>query len=321
MVIYNALPRKEYERIFMCNTAKEIWKTLLITHPDNSQAKDNKIDLLVQQYEQFILFKDESIDSAFARFNTIITSLKALDKGYSSKNYVRKFLRALHPKWRAKVTAIKDSKDLTSISLDELIGNLKVHEMIIKKDSEIVKEKVERKSLALETKKESSDEEEECFSRLPVVKTKSTPWRKEHERIFMCNTAKEIWKTLLITHQDNNQVKDNKINLLVQQYEQFVISEDESINSSFARFNTIITSLKALNEGYSSKNYVRKFLRALHPKWRAKVTAIEESKDLTSLYLDELIGKLKVHKMIIKKDSEKVKAKVERKSLALKAKK
>ncbi|GKE99526.1 zf-CCHC domain-containing protein, partial [Tanacetum coccineum] len=46
-----------------------------------------------------------------------------------------------------------------SLSLDELIGNLKVHEMIIKKDSEIVKAKVERKSLALKAKKESSDEE------------------------------------------------------------------------------------------------------------------------------------------------------------------
>ncbi|GJT56943.1 hypothetical protein Tco_0991997 [Tanacetum coccineum] len=159
MVIYNALPRKEYERIFMCNTAKEIWKTLLITHQGNSQVKDNKIDLLVQQYEQFVIFEDESIDSAFARFNTIITSLKALDEGYSSKNYVRKFLRALHPKWRAKVTAIEESKDLTSLSFDELIGNLKVHEMIIKKDSEIVKAKVERKSLALKAKKESSDEE------------------------------------------------------------------------------------------------------------------------------------------------------------------
>nr|GEV15555.1 UBN2 domain-containing protein [Tanacetum cinerariifolium] len=54
-------------------------------------------------------------------------------------------------------------------------------------------------------------------------------------------------------------------------------------DSAFARFNTIITSIKVLNEGYSSKNYVRKFLRALHPKWRAKVTTIEESKDLTSL--------------------------------------
>ncbi|GKD90846.1 hypothetical protein Tco_1366353, partial [Tanacetum coccineum] len=32
---------------------------------------------------------------------------------------------ALHLKWRAKVTAIEESKDLTSLSLDELIGNLK----------------------------------------------------------------------------------------------------------------------------------------------------------------------------------------------------
>ncbi|GKB17403.1 retrovirus-related pol polyprotein from transposon TNT 1-94, partial [Tanacetum coccineum] len=86
-------------------------------------------------------------------------SLKALDESYSSKNYVRKFLRALHPKWRAKVTAIEESKDLTSLSLDELIGNLKVHEMIIKKDSKIVKAKVEKKSLSLKAKKESSDEE------------------------------------------------------------------------------------------------------------------------------------------------------------------
>ncbi|GJR29832.1 hypothetical protein Tco_1106064 [Tanacetum coccineum] len=171
MVIYNALPRKEYERIFMCNTEKEIWKTLLITHQGNSQVKDNKIDLLVQQYEQFVISEDESIYSAFARFNTIITSLKALDECYSSKNYVRKFLKALHPKWRANggggvpgggvggsgvrgvggwgTAAIEESKDLTSLSLDELIGNLTVHKMIIKKDSEIVKAKVERKSVSL----------------------------------------------------------------------------------------------------------------------------------------------------------------------------
>ncbi|GJW76869.1 hypothetical protein Tco_0138551 [Tanacetum coccineum] len=130
MVIYNVLPRKEYERIFMCNTTKEIWKILLITHQGNNQVKDNKIDLLVQQYEQFVISESESIDSAFARFNTIITSLKALDEGYSSKNYVRKFLRALYPKWRIKVMEIEESKDLTSL-----------------------------KSLALKVKKESSDDE------------------------------------------------------------------------------------------------------------------------------------------------------------------
>ena len=35
-MIYNALPRKEFERIFMCNTAKDIWKTFLVTHQGNN---------------------------------------------------------------------------------------------------------------------------------------------------------------------------------------------------------------------------------------------------------------------------------------------
>nr|GEX31455.1 UBN2 domain-containing protein [Tanacetum cinerariifolium] len=63
----------------------------------------------------------------------------------------------------AKVTAIGESKDLTSLSLDEIIENLKVHEMIIKKDFKIVKAKGERKSIALKAKKEFSDEESLTF--------------------------------------------------------------------------------------------------------------------------------------------------------------
>ncbi|GJR64953.1 hypothetical protein Tco_0011018 [Tanacetum coccineum] len=88
--LYNALSKKEYERIFMCKTAKDIWQLFLITHQGNSQVKDNKINFLVQQYEQFIVLKEESIDNGFAKFNTIITSLKALDEGFSSKNYRQK---------------------------------------------------------------------------------------------------------------------------------------------------------------------------------------------------------------------------------------
>nr|GEV11576.1 UBN2 domain-containing protein [Tanacetum cinerariifolium] len=99
--------------------------------------------------------------------------------GYSSKNYVRKFLRALHAKWRTKVTTIEESKDLTSLSLDKLIGNLKVHEMIIKKDSEIVKDKKERKSLTLKAKKESGDEE--CWTSRKCPK----PPKDENQRAFV----------------------------------------------------------------------------------------------------------------------------------------
>ncbi|GJS58081.1 hypothetical protein Tco_0652865 [Tanacetum coccineum] len=104
--------------------------------------------------------EEESIDNAFAKFNTIITSIKALDESFSSKNYVRKFLKALHPKWRTKVTAIEESKNLKTLSLDGLIGNLKVYEEVIKKDSETVKSKREQsRSIALKARKESSDDD------------------------------------------------------------------------------------------------------------------------------------------------------------------
>nr|GEV57854.1 UBN2 domain-containing protein [Tanacetum cinerariifolium] len=199
--------------------------------------------------------------------------LKALDEGFLSKNYVRKILRALHPKWRAKVTAIEESKDLTSLSLDELIGNLNVYEVIIKKYFEMVKDKREQsRSLALKAKKESSDDDS------------STSESEDEEYAMAVKEIKKFFKRR---------------------------GRFESIDNAFARFNTIITSLKALDEGFLSNNYVKKILRALHPKWRAKVTAIEESKDLTSLSLDELIGNLNVYEVIIKKDFEMVKDKRE----------
>ncbi|GKF27170.1 hypothetical protein Tco_0083064, partial [Tanacetum coccineum] len=83
-----------------------------------------------------------------------------LYESFSSKNCVRKFLKALHPKWCAKVTAIEELKNLTTLSLDKLIGNLKVYEEVIKKDVETVKGKKEQsRSLALKVKKEVSDKD------------------------------------------------------------------------------------------------------------------------------------------------------------------
>nr|GEV48464.1 zf-CCHC domain-containing protein/DUF4219 domain-containing protein/UBN2 domain-containing protein [Tanacetum cinerariifolium] len=110
------------------------------TKKDEIVTFDKQSDDLKKKLAKNNKAKMESIDNGSARFNTIITSLKALDEGFSSKNYVRKFLRALHPKWCAKVISIEELKDLTSLLLDELIGNLKVYAAIIKKDSKMVKE-------------------------------------------------------------------------------------------------------------------------------------------------------------------------------------
>nr|GEY34359.1 alpha/beta hydrolases superfamily protein [Tanacetum cinerariifolium] len=95
--------------------------------------------------------------------------------------------------------AIEETKDLTSLSLDELIESFKVHQMIIKKDSKIFKAKVKRKSLDLKVKKESSDEE--CL----------TSESKEEEYAMVVRDFKNFFKRRG-SWSDSGKEDDEKVN-------------------------------------------------------------------------------------------------------------
>ncbi|GJT74436.1 hypothetical protein Tco_1041161 [Tanacetum coccineum] len=86
---YELLKDDQKNQLGKNNEAK---MTLYNALPRNSQVKDCKVDLLIQQYEKFSISSEETINSGFTRFNVIVTSLKSLDQDYSSKNHVRKFL-------------------------------------------------------------------------------------------------------------------------------------------------------------------------------------------------------------------------------------
>ncbi|GJR39448.1 hypothetical protein Tco_1215132 [Tanacetum coccineum] len=172
MTFYNALLHKEYERVFMCKTAKEVWHTLIITHQGNSQVKTCKIDLLTQEYDKFSISNEESFNNAFTRFNAI----------------------------RAKVTAIEEAKDLATLPLNELVGNLKVYDMILENDSVVfkttTKEKV--KSLALKAKvtreqtrddsdsQDESDEDEEINLMAKNFRKLSRKDVTKHDKFDIC---------------------------------------------------------------------------------------------------------------------------------------
>nr|GEV07352.1 hypothetical protein [Tanacetum cinerariifolium] len=280
MVINNPLPRKEYERIFMCNTTKEILKALLITHQGNNQVKDNKIDLLVQQYEQFIILEDETIDSAFARFNTIITSLKALDE------------------------AIEESKDLTSLSLDELIGNLNVHEMIIKKDSKIVKSKGERKSLALKPKKESSDEECSTFGSKDeeyamVVRDfkKFYKRRDKNERAFVGGSYSDSGE------EDDEKVKDETCLVAQASSRPYIILNKhtrkvkESLNMTFDKTSSLSKTSPLVDDDLDEKEAIKvtekKNLKNDIEDETLEIDEIVNIKESKNHPLENVIGNLK----------------------------
>nr|XP_033514218.1 uncharacterized protein LOC117278892 [Nicotiana tomentosiformis] len=83
-LLYNPISGEEYEKISSCDTTKEIWDKLEVTYEETSKVKETHINMLVHDYELFQMKEGESIEEIFARFNKIISDLKAFGKPYSS---------------------------------------------------------------------------------------------------------------------------------------------------------------------------------------------------------------------------------------------
>ena len=92
--------------------------------------------------------------------------------------------------------------------------------------------------------------------------------------------------------------------MYVTDYELFKMKANESIVDMYTRFIDIINKLKALGKKFENAELVRKMLRSLPKSWEAKVTAIQEAKDLNTLPLEELLGSLMTYEMNSKRYEE-----------------
>ncbi|KHN15645.1 hypothetical protein glysoja_038429, partial [Glycine soja] len=144
-VMLCALFEEEYTKVHSFKTAKQMWDTLAVTYKGTSQVKRYKLSLLTRKYELFSMEEGEDIQSMFRRFQIIPNELRFLGRTYDNYDYINKILRSLSRKWRPQVTTLKALKNLKSMSLEELVDTLKVHEQELQQDEELKKEK----SLAL----------------------------------------------------------------------------------------------------------------------------------------------------------------------------
>jgi len=119
----------------------------------------------------------------------------------------------------------------------------------------------------------------------------------EYTRISECESAKDIWDALQIAHEGTNQVKQSRIELLMRQFELFEMGDRETVMDMYAHFTHITNELKSLRKSFTTEELVRKILRFLAHSWEAKVTAIQEAKDIKKITLDELIGNLQTYEL------------------------
>ena len=119
----------------------------------------------------------------------------------------------------------------------------------------------------------------------------------EFHRISHITVAKEAWEILETTYEGTKKVKDTKLQMLTTRFEELKMSEDESFDSFYGKLNEVVVSKFNLGEKKEDSEIVRKILRSLPESFCAKVTVIEESKDLDDIKVQELIGSFQTYEL------------------------
>ena len=75
------------------------------------------------------------------------------------------------------------------------------------------------------------------------------------------------------------------------------MEEDKSFDEFYAKLKDIVNSVFNLGETIPEPKIVRNVLRSLPKRFHAKITAIEESKDIDKILLTKLVGNLQTYEL------------------------
>ena len=115
---------EEFQKISSTDNAKEARTILQNTNQGTKAVKNSKLQRLSTSFEEIRMDEDDSFNEFYAKLKDIMTLAFNLGEQILKSKIVRKILRSLLERFHAKIIAIEELKDLYSIPLTELIGNL-----------------------------------------------------------------------------------------------------------------------------------------------------------------------------------------------------
>ena len=109
--------------------------------------------------------------------------------------------------------------------------------------------------------------------------------------------AKEAWTLFETTYEGTKVVKTVKFQRLTSSFEEIRMEEDETFDEFYAKLKDIVNSAFNLGESIVKSKIVRKILRSLPKRFHAKITAIEEAKDINQIPLTGLVRNFQTYEM------------------------
>ena len=134
-------------------------------------------------------------------------------------------------------------------------------------------------------------------------------------RISHAKTSKEAWEIIKHEYFGDNKVIDVKLQSLRSEFDRLQMKDKEPIQNYLSKVSGVVNQMRSYGETISPQTVVSKVLRTLSKDFNHVVAAIEESKDVSTYSLDELMCSLLSHEVRITKSLEE---KVEEKAFQVK---
>jgi dsDNA-specific endonuclease/ATPase MutS2 len=132
-MLYQTVDEAGFEKIRTATTAMEVWDTLEKAYKSVERVKQIKLQNLRGELEMAQMKNKESVSDYISRVQMIVRQLRINDEKLAENRVVEKVLRSLIDKFENIVCVIEESKDLSTLTIDELAGSLMAHEQKRKK--------------------------------------------------------------------------------------------------------------------------------------------------------------------------------------------
>jgi hypothetical protein len=132
VVVHSSVNRRIYVAVYSSAVHEnDVWLKLCNTYEVSSEIKSTYKDTYNRQYQTFAQKPGESLDDFFARFESIMSSLRSCGPiAYSDNKRGKQLIYALDDHaWGMKITALEESADFAIQDTEKLFSKLKSHEL------------------------------------------------------------------------------------------------------------------------------------------------------------------------------------------------
>jgi len=135
-----AVSQDVFTRIMTIKSAFEIWKFLKDEYEGDERIKGMQVMNLVREFEMQKMKESETIKEYANKLLGIANKIRLLGTKFSDSRIVQKILVTVPEKFEASITTLENTKDLSNITLVELLSAMQAQEQRSKMRDEVLVE-------------------------------------------------------------------------------------------------------------------------------------------------------------------------------------